>query len=200
MANNWEEKDMDYQIKENVNVNSLTFRKKVLEEAIDLMGVINNYTMTNIEFNLMLGFLDNVIEGNTLLKNLAESTRLVNELEDSIEPLYQNIIVNNENYLSVFNGMLEELKDYCDREVQNNKGMNGIIHTIINELGSLSLEEIMNMINQTVELAANRFVPKTKEQSLKETKPVKTAENIKIENEKILELVNKFANHKNIAE
>ena len=191
---------MDYQIKENVNVNSLTFRKKVLEEAIDLMGVINNYTMTNIEFNLMLGFLDNVIEGDTLLKNLAESTRLVNELEDSIEPLYQNIIVNNENYLSVFNGMLEELKDYCDREVQNNKGITGVVHTIIDELGSLSLEEIMNMINQTVELAANHFVPKTKEQSLKETRPVKTAENIKIENEKILELVNKFANHKNITE
>ena len=191
---------MDYQIKKNVNVNSLTFRKKVIEEAIDLMGVINNYTMTNIEFNLMLGFLDNVIEGNTLLENLAESTRLVNELEDTIEPLYQDIIVNNENYLSVFNGMLEELKDYCDREVQNNKGITGIARTVIDELGSLSFEEIINMINQTVELASNHFVPKSKEQKSAEVKPVQTAENIKIENEKILELVNKFANHKNIAE
>ena len=195
-----EEKDMDYQIKKNVNVNSLTFRKKVIEEAIDLMGVINNYTMTNIEFNLMLGFLDNVIEGNTLLENLAESTRLVNELEDTIEPLYQDIIVNNENYLSVFNGMLEELKDYCDREVQNNKGIAGVVRTVVNELGSLSLEEIINMLNQTVELASNHFVPKSKEQKSVEVKPVKTAENIKIENEKILELVNKFANHKSIAE
>jgi hypothetical protein len=40
--------------------------------------------------------------------------------------------------------------------------------------------------------------------NIKEEKPViapkKTPEEIKIENEKILELVNKFANHKDIAE
>lgn len=193
---------MEYKLKENVNVNSLTFRKKVIEETIDLMGVIKNYSKTNIEFNLMLGFLDNMIEGDTLLESLAESTRLVNEIEDKIEPLYQEIIVGNAKNLEVFNSLLQELMDYCDREVESNRRITGLLYTILEELGNLSQEDLVNMVNQVVELAANHFVPKQKMATTetKETKPAKTAEEIKIENEKILELVNKFANHKNIAE
>ena len=193
---------MEYKLKENVNVNSLTFRKKVIEETIDLMGGIKNYTKTNIEFNLMLGFLDNVIDGDTLLESLAESTRLLNEIEDKIEPLYQEIIIGNAKNLEVFNSLLQELIDYCDREVESNRRITGLLYTLLDEMGNLSQEEIINLINQTVELAANHFVPKQKAATVKdeETKSIKTAEEIKIENEKILELVNKFANRKNIAE
>lgn len=197
-----EEKDMEYKLKEQVNVNSLLFRKKVLEEAIDLMGAIKNYTQTNVEFNLMLSFLDNMVEGNVLLENLAESTRLISEIEDKIEPLYQEIIIGDEKNLMVFNDLLQELTEYCDREVESSRRITGLLYTLLDEVGSLSPEEVVNLINQIVELAANHFVPKQKAVITKdeETKPIKTKEEIKIENEKILELVNKFANHKNIAE
>jgi hypothetical protein len=198
-----EEKDMEYKLKENVKVDSLTFRKKVLEETIDLMGVIKNYTATDLEFNLMLGFLDNMIEGDTLLESLAQSTRLVNEIEDKIEPLYQDIIVNNELNLQAYNSLLEELKDYCDREVESNRRITGLLYTILEEVGDLNQEQLMDIINQVVDLASNGFMQKMK-YNIKEEKPViapkKTPEEIKIENEKILELVNKFANHKDIAE
>lgn len=197
-----EEKDMEYKLKENVNVNSLLFRKKVLEETIDLIGAIKNYTKTNIEFNLMLSFLDNMVEGNVLLENLAESTRLISEIEDKIEPLYQEIIIGDDKNLIVFNDLLQELTEYCDREVESNRRITGLLYTLSEEVGSLSQEEVINLVNQIVELAANHFVPKQKAATTKdeETKPIKTKEEIKIENEKILELVNKFANHKNIAE
>lgn len=198
-----EEKDMEYKLKENVKVDSLMFRKKVLEETIDLMGVIKNYTATDLEFNLMLGFLDNMIEGDTLLESLAQSTRLVNEIEDKIEPLYQDIIVNNELNLKAYNSLLEELKDYCDREVESNRRITGLLYTIFDEVGDLNQEQLTDIINQVVDLASNGFVQK-KKINIKEEKPVitpkKTPEEIKIENEKILELVNKFANHKDIAE
>ena len=194
---------MEYKLKENVKVDSLTFRKKVLEETIDLMGVIKNYTATDLEFNLMLGFLDNMIEGDTLLESLAQSTRLVNEIEDKIEPLYQDIIVNNELNLQAYNSLLEELKDYCDREVESNRRITGLLYTILEEVGDLNQEQLMDIVNQDVELASNGFMQKMK-YNIKEEKPViapkKTPEEIKIENEKILELVNKFANHKDIAE
>lgn len=191
---------MEYKLKENVKVDSLTFKKKVLEEAIDLMGVIKNYTNTNIEFNLMLGFLDNMVEGDTLLKSLAESTKLVNEIENTIEPLYQDVILNNENNLKVFNELFDELKEYCDREVENNRRITGLLNSIIEELSALSPEEVIATINQIVDFASNHFVPKAKEQKVQVEKTIKPAEEIKIENEKILELVNKFANHKSIAE
>lgn len=194
---------MEYKLKENVKVDSLTFRKKVLEETIDLMGAIKNYTTTDLEFNLMLGFLDNMIEGDTLLESLAQSTRLVNEIEDKIEPLYQDIIVNNELNLQAYNSLLEELKDYCDREVESNRRITGLLYTILEEVGDLNQEQLMDIINQVVDLASNGFMQKMK-YNIKEEKPViapkKTPEEIKIENEKILELVNKFANHKDIAE
>jgi hypothetical protein len=191
---------MEYKIKENVNVNSLIFRKKVIEETIDLMGGIKNYTKTNIKFNLMLGFLDNVIDGDTLLESLAESTRLINEIEDKIEPLYQKIIADNETNLKLFNELFDELEEYCNREVENNRRMTGFLYTILEELGSITPEEVMNLVNQVVDLAANHFVPKANTKELKKAEPIKTAEEIKIENEKILELVNKFANYKNTAE
>ena len=164
------------------------------------MGGIKNYSKTNIKFNLMLGFLDNVIDGDTLLESLAESTRLVNEIEDKIEPLYQKIIVNDEANLKLFNELFDELEEYCNREVESNRRMTGFLYTILEELGSITPEEVINLVNQVVELAANHFVPKTNTKELKKAEPAKTAQEIKIENEKILELVNKFANYKNTAE
>lgn len=189
---------MEYKLKENVKVNSLFFKKKVLEEAIDLMGAIKNYTNNNIKFNLMLSFLDCVVEGNTLLEELAKSTRLADEINDTVEPLFNQIMEQNADYKVVFEELLQELKEFSDREVENNRRMTGFISTILNEVGNLSQEEIMQIAQQVVDMASNGFVQKAKTE--KPVKPVKTQEEIKIENEKMLDLINQFAKKGNIAE
>ena len=85
-----------------------------------------------------------------------------------------------------------------DREVENNRRMTGFISTILNEVGNLSQEEIMQIAQQVVGMASNGFVQKAKTE--KPVKPVKTQEEIKIENEKMLDLINQFAKKENIAE
>lgn len=195
---------MDYKLKENINVNSLTFKKQVLEEAIDLMGVITNYTQSNLDFNLMLAFLDNMIEGNTLLEELAKSTRLINELESNIEPLFKQVILDNELHLAVFNELSAELVDYANREVINNHNITGLLYNIIDGLGELNQDDVMVMLDQVVTWAANKFVPITKEKTQK-TKTINNIttkeekENIEVQDQKMLDLIEKFKNQGNIA-
>lgn len=191
---------MEYKIKENVKVDSLTFRKKVLEETIDLMGVIKNYTASDLEFNLMLGFLDNLIDGNSLLEALAHSSGLLEEIESKVEPLFNEVVVGNELYLQAYNSLYEELKEYAEREIINNHNITGLLYNIIEELGSLTQEEMMAAINQLVMWAANKFVPMTapkKEEKENKKQKVETAP-VEIQDQKMLELIEKFKSQGNI--
>ena len=193
---------MEYKLKENVNVNSLTFRKKVLEETIDLLGAVRNYTETTLKFNLMLGFLDNILEGNTLLEELAKSTRLLDEIEGTIEPLFESAVLGNDDYLQAFNSISQELIEYADREMINNRTITGLLYAVLDEVGSLTVEEIATMINQMVGLAANKFIPTQKE--VKSNNNEKTLQTTKdkdisiIEDKKMLELIEKFKGQENI--
>lgn len=191
---------MEYKIKENVNVNSLTFKKKVLEETIDLMGVIRNYTHSDLEFNLMLGFLDNLIDGNSLLEALAHSTGLIAEIESKVEPLFNEVVVKNEEYYKVYNSLYNEMKDYAEREVANNHNITGLLYTLIDELGSLTQEEMMATINQVVLWAANKFVPTQQAQKPQPKKEKEKTEVMptEIQDKKMLELIEKFKNQGNI--
>ena len=191
---------MEYKIKENVNVNSLTFKKKVLEETIDLMGVIRNYTHSDLEFNLMLGFLDNLIDGNSLLEALAHSTGLIAEIESKVEPLFNEVVVKNEEYYKVYNSLYNEMKDYAEREVTNNHNITGLLYTLIDELGSLTQEEMMTTINQVVLWAANKFVPTQQAQKPQPKKEKEKTEVMptEIQDKKMLELIEKFKNQGNI--
>lgn len=191
---------MEYKIKENVKVDSLTFRKKVLEETIDLMGVIKNYTASDLEFNLMLGFLDNLIDGNSLLEALAHSSGLLEEIESKVEPLFNEVVVGNELYLHTYNSLYEELKEYAEREIVNNHNITGLLYNIIEELGSLTQEEMMAAINQLVMWAANKFVPMTapkKEEKEDKKQKIETAP-VEIQDQKMLELIEKFKGQGNI--
>lgn len=194
---------MEYKIKENVKVDSLTFRKKVLEETIDLMGVIKNYTTSDLEFNLMLGFLDNLIDGNSLLEALAHSTGLLEEIESKVEPLFNEVVVGNELYLNTYNSLYEELKEYVEREIVNNHNITGLLYNIIEELGSLTQEEMMAAINQLVMWAANKFVPMTtskkeEKQEKKDKKQKIETTPVEIQDQKMLELIEKFKSQGNI--
>ena len=191
---------MEYKIKENVKVDCLTFRKKVLEETIDLMGVIKNYTASDLEFNLMLGFLDNLIDGNSLLEALAHSSGLLEEIESKVEPLFNEVVVGNELYLHAYNSLYEELKEYAEREIVNNHNITGLLYNIIEELGSLTQEEMMAAINQLVMWAANKFVPMTapkKEEKEDKKQKTETAP-VEIQDQKMLELIEKFKSQGNI--
>lgn len=190
---------MEYKLKENVKVDSLTFRKKVLEETIDLMGVIKNYTTTDLEFNLMLGFLDNIMDGNSLLETLAHSKGLIEEIEGKIEPLFNEVVVSNELYLKTYNDLYNELKEYADREIINNHNITGLLYNIMEELGNLSQEDLMAAVNQVMVWAANKFVPVVKAGvDKKEEKKVETTP-VDVQDQKMLELIEKFKNQGNIA-
>lgn len=189
---------MEYKIKEKINVNSLTFRKKVIEETIDLLGYIKNYTTTGIKFNLMLSFLDNLIEGDILLEKLAESTRLLDDIQSTVEPLYNELILSNEENLNAYNEILEELSQYCDREMKNNRHITGLFYSLFNEIGSLTQDELILMISQLVNSIYGGINTKQNIPSVKNKELKKEVIDNKIEDQKMAELIEKFKTQGNI--
>lgn len=189
---------MEYKIKEKINVNSLTFRKKVIEETIDLLGYIKNYTTTGIKFNLMLSFLDNLIEGDILLEKLAESTRLLDDIQSTVEPLYNELILSNEENLNAYNEILEELSQYCDREMKNNRHITGLFYGLFNEIGSLTQDELILMISQLVNSIYGGINTKQNAPLVKNKELKKEVIDNKIEDQKMAELIEKFKTQGNI--
>lgn len=189
---------MEYKIKEKIDVNSLTFRKKVIEETIDLLGYIKNYTTTGIKFNLMLSFLDNLIEGDILLEKLAESTRLLDDIQSTVEPLYNELILSNKENFNAYNEILEELSQYCDREMKNNRHITGLFYSLFNEIGSLTQDELILMISQLVNSIYGGINTKQNISSVKNKELKKEVIDNKIEDQKMAELIEKFKTQGNI--
>ena len=129
----------------------------------------------------------------------------MSELEDTIEPLYKDVVVSNELYLQVYNELLKEIIDYADREVENNHNLTGLLYNIIDGLGELKQEDIMFVLNQVAVWAANKFVPTSEQKELikkeKNTKieTEKKESSIDVQDQKMLDLIEKFKNQGNVA-
>ena len=139
------------------------------------------------------------MDGNSLLETLAHSKGLIEEIEGKIEPLFNEVVVSNELYLKTYNDLYNELKEYADREIINNHNITGLLYNIMEELGNLSQEDLMAAVNQVMVWAANKFVPVVKAGvDKKEEKKVETTP-VDVQDQKMLELIEKFKNQGNIA-
>lgn len=144
--NNREEKDMEFKIKENVNVNGFTFRKKVMEEMEGIKNYNRNYSINDIKFFTMITFLNNISEDEKLLIELAKQQDLIPFMEKEVEPLYEKYILHNEDNLKAFNEIVEDLIGYYERENKNYHHITGMIYNILEEIGDLEQKDIIEVI------------------------------------------------------
>ena len=100
---------MDFKMKENVNFNSLVLKKKILGETLEIITSRDNYTITDLQFALMIGFVNAIVEENVneMIANVAsEIQKLAEESNNSalqiskiIDNLLNEIVSNpNEKY------------------------------------------------------------------------------------------------------
>ena len=131
--------------KENVIVNSITFKKTVEENVIDFMGDRTNYFKGDIEFYSMICFLDQLSNDSSIIKLVAKTGDLLEEMYAEIEPIFKEYVLDNEENKIIFEQIVEDLLDYLYNEIENNRHGSIMIKKTLQELGSLTPQDIQTI-------------------------------------------------------
>ena len=178
---------MEFKMKEKVMFNSFTFKKRVIEETIELLRNRNNYIDNDIYFTTMICFLNNMVEENLILNTLASEEDLEDKMMAIVEPMFEEYVVKNEEAYDSFEDISYQILEYMDREFVIQQSGAGMLNKIMDTLGSLTMEDITKIMMQVTPLLKqmNPEVAKANEEIKQEAKQ-------DIENLKMKALIEKF--------
>ena len=186
---------MEIKLKEQVNVNSLTFKKRVIEEAIELLGRKRNYIDNDIDFVVMITFVNGLAENNVVIESLYDEANLETKISTEIEPLFKKEVLNKEDRLAVYKDIVSQMKEYMKREAANRVSIAGVIYDLLEELGNMPIEDLVKNITSII---SSGMFNSLNSSEAKEVEPKQTDEEIKqevledIDNLKMKALIEKF--------
>ena len=186
---------MEIKLKEQVNVNSLTFKKRVIEEAIELLGRKRNYIDNDIDFVVMITFVNGLAENNVVIESLYDEANLETKISTEIEPLFEKEVLNKEDRLAVYKDIVSQMKEYMKREAANRVSIAGVIYDLLEELGNMPIEDLVKNI---ISIISSGIFNSLNSSEAKEVEPKQTDEEIKqevledIDNLKMKALIEKF--------
>ena len=192
---------MEIKFKENVNVESFTFKKAVEENVISMIELNNKYLHNDICFYTMIAFLNNLCEDNTIIDLLSAEDKTLDNIENEIEPLFKEKVINNEEYLKAFNEIVNDLSDYYYEDVLNKRTIGGLLYSIAGTLSEFSEADLAGMVKamkEAIEQGADKLNINIPEIKAKMKQAVDdetlTEEGVKkdIENLKMKALVEKY--------
>ena len=186
--------------KENVIVNSITFKKTVEENVIDFMGDRTNYFKGDIEFYSMICFLDQLSNDSSIIKLVAKTGDLLEEMYSEIEPIFKEYVLDNEENKIIFEQIVEDLLDYFYNEIENNRHGSIMIKKTLQELGSLTPQDIQTISQSLLkQITSFDFTQISKALNNKKEEPIEeekvlTEENVKedIDNLKMKQLMSQY--------
>lgn len=186
---------MEIKLKEQVNVNSLTFKKRVIEEAIELLGRKRNYIDNDIDFVVMITFVNRLAENNVVIESLYDEANLETKISTEIEPLFEKEVLNKEDRLAVYKDIVSQMKEYMKREAANRVSIAGVIYDLLEELGNMPIEDLVKNITSII---SSGIFNSLNSSEAKEVESKQTDEEIKqevledIDNLKMKALIEKF--------
>lgn len=186
---------MEIKLKEQVNVNSLTFKKRVIEEAIELLGRKRNYIDNDIDFVVMITFVNGLAENNVVIESLYDEANLETKISTEIEPLFEKEVLNKEDRLAVYKDIVSQMKEYMKREAANRVSIAGVIYDLLEELGNMPIEDLVKNITSII---SSGIFNSLNSSEAKEVESKQTDEEIKqevledIDNLKMKALIEKF--------
>lgn len=181
---------MEFKMKEKVNFDSLVLKKKILGETLEIITNKTNYTITDLQFYLMISFVNALVEENVIVYCLADEDKLMDKLENVIEPLFNEHIKNNQELFYIYNELTDDLIDFMEREHENNLSVVGILNSIIEVLSGIDYKKLLDMVNNTIDEKSS-----TPEEENKIIKKL-SVEEAEIESDKMKALINQFATQK----
>ena len=165
---------MNIKMKENVEVNTFTFKKRIIDETLELLGDKYNYVLNDIYFTTMVTFLNGLVENNLILDSLSDEKKLEQNMYSIIEPMFKKEVLDIQERYDVYEDIVMQIEQYLNREVELNKTVSGLIHNIYKMLGDMSVTDVLSIINNAVEQA---------EKIKQAAKPINPEEDKKIEKE-----------------
>lgn len=186
--------------KENVIVNSITFKKTVEENVIDFMGDRTNYFKGDIEFYSMICFLDQLSNDSSIIKLVAKTGDLLEEMYSEIEPIFKEYVLDNEENKIIFEQIVEDLLEYFYNEIENNRHGSIMIKKTLQELGSLTPQDIQTISQSLLkQITSFDFTQISKALNNKKEEPIEeekvlTEETVKedIDNLKMKQLMSQY--------
>lgn len=181
---------MEIKMKEKVNVQGFTFKKRVIEDSIELLGIRRNYVLNDIKFIVMIAFVNNLVENNLIIEILHDEKELESKMIDIVEPLFAQEIIK-EGYQESFNEIVDDVEDYMFRMYESNNTLAGMLYTIAESFGDTNIEELINIVKK---LAEQNLFPNTKSitSTSKTDKEVKAQSIDDVENVKMKALMEKY--------
>ena len=181
---------MEIKMKEKVNVKGFTFKKRVIEDSIELLGVRRNYVLNDIKFIVMIAFVNNLVENNLIIEILHDEKELESKMLDIVEPLFAQEIIK-EGYQESFNEIVDDVEDYMFRMYESNNTLAGMLYTIAESFGDTNIEELINIVKK---LAEQNLFPNTKSitSTSKTDKEAKAQSTDDVENVKMKALMEKY--------
>lgn len=167
---------MEIKMKEKVNVKGFTFKKRVIEESVELLGRKRNYVLNDIKFVAMIAFVNNLVENNLIIETLYDEQELENKMLEVVEPLFAQEIVK-EGYKESFEEIVMDIEDYMYREYEMRGTISGFLYDLFHDLGEADINEMANSIKAATEQVV-KAIP-TKQISTKD-KPFTTDREIKL--------------------
>ena len=186
---------MDIKLKEKYDVESYTFKKKVLEECIGLLGRKRNYVDNDIYFITMIVFCDNIVENNVIIDLLYENDKIEDKITSIIEPLFNKEVKGNPDNIKAFEEIIEEVKAYMEREYNFRLSLSGFLYDLLDDLGGLTMDDLNNIFATAMGVAKKKDKKEKKEET---PEVVKSDEEIRkdalkdIQNEKMKVLIEQF--------
>lgn len=162
---------MEIKMKEKVNTNSFTFKKRVIEESIELLGRKMNYVENDVYFVTMISFLNNMVENNLIIETLYDENNLEAKMYEVVEPLFEQYVLADENILTDFNNIAEQIVAYMERETKLRCHVTGYIYDLTQELGGLPVEDLKIMIDSLLNIIgmkSGKVAPKKTDAEIKQ--------------------------------
>lgn len=144
---------MEIKMKEKVDINTFTFKKRVIDETLELLGDKYNYVLNDIYFTTMVTFLNSLVENNLILESLSDEKKLEYNMSNIVEPLFKKEVLDVPERYNIYEDIVMQIEQYMNREVELNKTISGLIHNIYNVLGNMSVPDVLNLVNATIEQA-----------------------------------------------
>lgn len=184
---------MEIKMKEKVNVKSFTFRKRVIEESVELLGRKRNYVLNDIKFITMIAFVNNLVENNLIIETLYDEKDLENKMNEIVEPLFEQEMAE-EGYKESFDEIVADIEDYMFREYEMRNTTSGFLYDIFNDLGEADINEMVSAIRTATEQMV-KTIPTSKSQGKKvipTDKEIKTQALEEIDNLKMKALMEQY--------
>lgn len=167
---------MEIKMKEKVNVKGFTFKKRVIEESIELLGRKRNYVLNDIKFVAMIAFANNLVENNLIIETLYDEKELENKMLNVVEPLFLQEITK-EGYKESFEEIVMDIEDFMYREYEMRSSISGFLYDLFSDLGEIDINEMVNNIKTATEQVVKTIPTK---QTVSEEKPFTTDREIKL--------------------